>query len=150
MSALLTDSTVVCFQYDIVGHLWSRLLSQICYKSSIFFSIGEPQWEISSLRLYFNRVFVRILEWSFVGGMVPLFIFPFKVVLSFRVRLLRLLHCELRYRKILQKNFLIRFLTLLCEPALMEVLFYSCSTSLDCIIWISSVHLYEINQSRTF
>ena len=112
--------------------LWSRLLSQICYKSSIFFSIGEPQWEISSLRLYFNRVFVRILEWSFVGGMVPLFIFPFKVVLSFRVRLLRLLHCELRYRKILQKNFLIRFLTLLREPALMEVLFLFLLSTSSC------------------
>lgn len=73
--ALLTDSTAVCLQYDIVGRLFMEQAFEpdLLQKLHLFFLIEEPQKEISSLRLCFNLVFVRILEWTFVGGMVPLF-----------------------------------------------------------------------------
>ena len=45
ISALSTDSTVVCFQYDIVGHIFMEQAFEpdLLQKLHLFFSIGEPQ-----------------------------------------------------------------------------------------------------------
>ena len=66
-NALSTDSTVVCFQYDILGHLSVNVEMPAAGSDSPCLAVEEV-WRTSPTFYY-----VRILEWAFVGAIVALF-----------------------------------------------------------------------------